>query len=103
MKSVVFLLSVGMSPVLVTDPGLADGDHERARMLFQSGEILPLEQILKLVRKHHSGHLLEAELERENGRYVYEIELLSPDGEVWELQLDAVSGELLETEEEEEE
>ena len=68
--------------------------------LAQQGDILPLEQILQTAREHHTGRVLETELEREGDRYVYEIELLDESGQVWELEFDAATGELLKREQE---
>jgi uncharacterized membrane protein YkoI len=39
------------------------------------------------------------ELEREEGRWVYELELISPGGELYEMEIDAATGQLLELEE----
>ena len=39
--------------------------------------------------------MLETELERKGERYIYEIELVDDQGQVWELKFDAASGELL--------
>jgi len=59
------------------------------------GDILSLEQILEQARQHRPGRVLETELERKGGRYIYEIELLDDGGEVWEMKFDATSGELI--------
>ena len=79
---------------------LADNDHMEARRLVETGSILPLEQILESVHKRWRGRILEVELESERGGYIYEIELLDTQGAVWELEIDAVTGQLLKTEEE---
>ena len=42
--------------------------------------------------------MLETELEQKRGGYIYEVEMLDDNGEVWELKFDAASGELLEQE-----
>jgi len=42
--------------------------------------------------------VLEVDLEREGGRYLYEIEILLTDGHVVELTYDAATGRLLEVE-----
>jgi uncharacterized membrane protein YkoI len=75
----------------------ADDDHERARELVKSGEILPLEQLLQKVVNNDSGklRLLEAELEDKSGRLVYELELVDEQGVVRELLFDAKTGEAL--------
>ncbi|VAX09828.1 Phosphonate ABC transporter phosphate-binding periplasmic component (TC 3.A.1.9.1) [hydrothermal vent metagenome] len=78
-----------------------DYDHEEVRALVEAGVILPLEQILERMWEEHPGRILEVELEREYGRYVYEIELLDEKGRVWELEYDAANGEFLEKEREE--
>ena len=86
--------------LLAAAPGFADEDHEAARRLKQAREILPLEQILDKAGTTHPGRILEVELEREEGRYIYELEVLTDDNVVWELKYDARSGELIETEKE---
>jgi uncharacterized membrane protein YkoI len=78
----------------------AEPDAERARRLVREGAILPLEEILPLVREAKPGTLIELELhyEREYDAHVYEIELLDAEGRLWEVQLDAATGELIEVE-----
>ena len=72
----------------------ASDDHERARMLRDAGEIMPLGEILQ--RPELDGmRVIEAELEREDGRMVYELEVLDPDGRVREWYFDAATGEPL--------
>ncbi|MDH5376760.1 MAG: PepSY domain-containing protein [Gammaproteobacteria bacterium] len=75
-------------------------DHERVRILKEAGKIIPLEKILQIARSEKQGRVLDVELEEENGRYVYEIEMLTDQGEVWEVEIDAQSGELVEMEKE---
>jgi len=78
----------------------ADGDHKLSKTLVESGKILSLQEIISLVSKEQSDRVLEAELEDENGRYIYEIELLGSDGKVWEYEVDATTGEILSKEQE---
>ena len=78
----------------------AEHDQETAQRLMQQGDILPLEQILEYARQHRAGRILETELEREHGRYLYEIELLDEAGRVYELKFDAASGALVKEERE---
>lgn len=73
----------------------ADSDHNRARELKEAGEILPLEQVIETAKKERPGRLLEAELKKKEGRFIYELELLDEEGIVWELKYDAKSGALL--------
>ena len=73
----------------------ADDDARKAAELVKAGEILPLEKIIERARAEHPGKILETELDRELGRYVYEVELLDDKGTVWEMELDAKTGEIL--------
>ena len=75
----------------------ADEDHERARELVKSGEIISLEQLLKNISASEAGklRLLEVELETKKERLVYELELVDEKGVVRELLFDARTGEAL--------
>lgn len=80
----------------VTLPATAQGvrDHERARVALERGEFVPLERILDDARSRHAGRIVDVELD--DGEY--EIEILRGDGVVVELEYDARTGHLLETE-----
>lgn len=79
---------------------LAHDDSDRARLLKQQGNILPLEQIIDAAMAVKSGQILETEFDEDDGRYVYELEILDDNGHVWELELDATTAELIELESE---
>lgn len=84
-------------PVLVLTTGLviADSDHEEARRLRESGNVLPLETILQKLQTNHPGKVLEVELENENDSVVYEIILLDNNNNIRELKVNAKTGELI--------
>jgi uncharacterized membrane protein YkoI len=79
-------------------PAAADEDHVLARKLRAAGEILPLEKIAAQALQHKPGEMLETELENEQGRYLYEIDIVDAHGQVWELKLDARTAKLLQME-----
>lgn len=64
-------------------------DHERALQAVQSGQVLPLTTVLERLGRQHPGQVLEVELERDAGQWIYEIKLLSADGQLLKLKLDA--------------
>ena len=99
-KRFLFLMTLVAASISALAP--AGETHLEARRLVEKGVIRPLDEIMAEIREQHPGRILEAELERrrETG-YVYEIELLDEEGVVWELKVDATSGELLHTEPEE--
>ena len=73
----------------------SEPDQNRARAALQAGEILPLGAILTRLTQTQPGQVLEVELERKDGRWLYEIKLLQPGGGLLKLELDARSGEVL--------
>jgi uncharacterized membrane protein YkoI len=92
-----FVALVGLSGLAVFyggTPAGASNDAEAVHALRQGGEIRPLAELL--ARPELAGmRVLEAELEREYGSMVYELELMDPDGRVYERYYDAATGEPL--------
>lgn len=78
---------------------IAEPDYELALDAVQDGEILPLADILADLKKTHPGEVVEVELEYDLGTRVYEIELITPEGLLIEVDLDAATGKILEVEE----
>ena len=74
-------------------------EHYEAREALRLGEIRPLEQIIAVVRGQIAGDIIEIEFERNEGRYVYEIEIIEPSGRIIEIEVDAKTSEILKREE----
>jgi uncharacterized membrane protein YkoI len=95
--AVSFSALIGLSALLFlygTTGVDASNDHDAAQLMRQSGEIMPLVRLLQ--RPELAEYrVIEAELEREDGRLVYELELLDSQGRVFERYFDARSGEPL--------
>jgi len=83
--------------LILAGPNLADDrqDHDRARQALEAGEILPLQTLLTRIERQHPGQIMEVELEREQGRWRYEIKLLRSDGALVKLEFDGRDGSLL--------
>jgi uncharacterized membrane protein YkoI len=77
--------------------GYAHDDHNVAKRLKESGDIVPLTKILEAVSSEHPGRILEVELQDHHGRLVYHVELVDAHGMVWYLRFDATQGTLLHT------
>jgi uncharacterized membrane protein YkoI len=89
------LLALGLL-VACSMAAARDLDQDEALRLRQQGVILPLEKLLgQALDRYPGARLLEAELEREHDGYRYEVELLTPEGVVREIELDAATGRLL--------
>lgn len=72
--------------------------HEAARRLVESGKILPLEEILARITGSVPGKLIETKLEYEDGRILYDVKILRPEGRVQEVEVDAATGTILKIE-----
>lgn len=70
-------------------------DHERARAAVEAGQVLPLPTLLERLRRTHPGQVLELELERDDGRWIYEIKLLQANGQLLKLDVDAATAQVL--------
>jgi uncharacterized membrane protein YkoI len=75
-------------------------DFERAQEAVERGEILPLAEILGVVQVAHPGRVIEVELEFAEGLHVYEVELITPEGRLIEVDVNATTGEILAFEDE---
>lgn len=95
-RALLFLLPLALAGgAAQADPG----DHDRARAALQAGEVLPLATVLQRVAQSHPGDVLEVELEREHGRWIYELKLLQRGGALLKLAVDARTGEVLQARE----
>jgi uncharacterized membrane protein YkoI len=77
------------------------GDHDRARDALAAGEVLPLEEVLDRLQRTIPGRVLDVELEREDGRWVYQVKLMRPGGRLSRVDLDARTAEVLRSRERE--
>ena len=90
-----FGLLFGAPPAVLAE----DIDHDEALALAEQGVILPLQTLIQDALGRYPGRFLEADLERDDGRYIYEMEIVTRDRRVLELEYDAVTGALLDVDE----
>jgi len=82
-------------------PALADEkDQDRARAAMLRGEVAPLAKALIAVEKSFKGDVIEVELEEEDKfgigpTLIYELKLLTPEGNVLQLKVHAKTLEIL--------
>ena len=74
-------------------------EHEIAREALRRGEILPLTRILPIVQQRVPGDVIKIKLDDDDKRIEYEVKVLTPNGRVIEVELDARTGRILKTEE----
>ena len=93
MKPHHLMATAGLGVLLVMGSPLASErlDHDEIKQLRETGQILPMEQVMGSAQAEQPGQLVEAELEREDGAYRYEIKILAADGTIHKLSLDAAT------------
>jgi uncharacterized membrane protein YkoI len=80
-------------------------DHERAREALDRGEVRPIAEILAVVAREVPGEVVDVEFERGSragdgaDSWIYELKILTEDGRVLEVLVDAATGRLLKVEE----
>ncbi|MFC2947962.1 PepSY domain-containing protein [Virgibacillus sediminis] len=79
----------------------SDGDDDDDREGEFPSDILTTEQAVEIAQAEVDGTVTEMEVDEDDGRYVYEIELGTDNGET-ELTIDAVTGDVLEIEQDDE-
>ncbi|GAA0520472.1 PepSY domain-containing protein [Pigmentiphaga sp. GD03639] len=87
-------LSCAMAPALARDDRCRR-DQDCAREALVHGEIRPLSDVLGVVRDKVPGDIIEIELDREDGIWVYEVKVLPPSGRRKKLEIDARTLEIL--------
>ncbi len=68
----------------------ADSDHNKVRSALMAGNIQPLSEVLRVVAENQPGRVIEVELEDDHQQWLYEIKVLSPEGFLVKLEVNAV-------------
>jgi len=89
--------SIATLMVIGTGPAQArDLSANEAKKLLDAGTILSFDKLDAAVLARHPGATVtDTELEEEYGKYRYKVDLRDAKGIEWDLELDAVSGEVL--------
>jgi uncharacterized membrane protein YkoI len=79
--------------LLVPATALADSrDHDAVRRAVERGEVRPLAEILERVRDKLPGEVIGVEIERKDGRWLYEFRAVDRRGRLFEVYVDGNSG-----------
>jgi uncharacterized membrane protein YkoI len=71
-----------------------DEDRDAVRLAVERGEVRPLADIVAGVRGKLPGEIVGVEVEREDGRWMYEFRVVDGKGRLFEAYVDAKSGEI---------
>lgn len=88
---------LALAMTLAAPVSMADSrrDYEFAHQALQQGKILSLRTVLDRVTAEHAGEPVKIEFDRDDGVYLYEIELIEPSGNLLKLEVDAITGALI--------
>jgi uncharacterized membrane protein YkoI len=95
------LAVVGLSGFVLSWPLIAradmddDGDHDRARDLYERGEIKGLSNILSVVHARAPGDIVAVDFIRIGDRWVYRFQIVAADGRRRVVDVDAGKGVLM--------
>jgi hypothetical protein len=91
LRTCLILLSwtLGLSSSLfgLVSPAYPDDDVGEYQHL--KDKVVPVERLFKQVQTEFEGIILELELEEEESRWIYEVKLLTPQGNVLKIEYDA--------------
>ncbi|MBA3614292.1 MAG: PepSY domain-containing protein [Nitrospirales bacterium] len=90
MKRVHTFSLLGASVLLLTSVGLAMSEDGREKVTVASlPTSVTMEEAIKTATTQFPGKVLEAELESEDGKVIYEVEIVNATGEIREVEIDA--------------
>ncbi|MEE2762230.1 MAG: PepSY domain-containing protein [Pseudomonadota bacterium] len=92
------LLVAGLTVSLRVAYADDDDDWRSLHRQVEAGRIKPLSEILDALAKDWRGDVIDVDIEDDDDEIIYEIELLGPQGQVVEFEIDARTGEVLEIE-----
>ena len=81
--------------VLGGAPAAASEDADRARQALETGQIRPLDEILRAAREAVPGDVVSVDLKRDDGRWRYKLRILGADGKRRTVKVDARSAKVL--------
>ncbi|WP_409559884.1 PepSY domain-containing protein [Hyphomicrobium sp. B1] len=88
------LLSAGTLTAIADDDD--ERDHEIARKALSEGRIRPLTDIMDELKAQFPGQIIGVELEvKKTGAFVYEFKILTPQGKLKEVNVDAATAKIL--------
>jgi uncharacterized membrane protein YkoI len=96
MKILTALFTASLIAMTASLAHARDLGPDEALRLRDAGTIVSFEKLnATALAKHPGAKITQTELEEEYGKYIYQIELRDPQGIEWDMELDAVSGQLL--------
>ena len=91
-------LVAGMTNSMALWASDTDVPSDQVLQWVKAGKVLPFKLLMQRYKDRLKGRLLDLEVEHEDGRIIYELEIMRADSVVYEIKIDAETGEWLEEE-----
>ncbi len=88
---------IGAAAAALIGAGAAEAerfDQDAARLAVERGEIRPLADILEALRGKLPGEIAGIEIDRKDGRWLYEFRVVGATGRLFEVYVDGLSAEI---------
>ena len=96
MKTLTALFTASLIAMTASLAHARDLGPDAALRLRDAGTIVSFEKLnATALSKHPGSTITETELEEEYGKFIYQVEMRDPQGLDWDMELDAVSGQVL--------
>jgi uncharacterized membrane protein YkoI len=79
--------------------GSKEADERKEAVDMAARAKVTIDQAIKTASDKQAGRIIEAELEKKHGKAVWEVEVVTPDGKVVEVHVDADNGTVIDVEE----
>lgn len=93
-----FLIITALSLSIASIPGGSwadDDDLDRLRDAVDRGDVMPLSALQTKLMKAFPGEIIRVELDEDDGRFIYEFRVLQANGRLFEIEMDAQTGAVL--------
>jgi uncharacterized membrane protein YkoI len=84
------MLSLTLAPINATAK-----DLDRLRDAVKRGDVLPLSVLQEKLRISYPGDIVKVELDEDDGRFIYEFKVLQANGRLYEIEMNAKDGTIL--------
>ena len=75
------------------------GEENKRMVGMAMAATVTIDQAIKTALENFPGKIIEAELEKEQGKTVWKVEIVTAEQQIMEVQIDAESGSVIDTEE----
>ncbi len=79
--------------------GAKEADESKEAMALLGQARVTIDQALRVATDKQSGRVIEAELEKKHGKAIWEVEIVTAEGKVVEVHVDAETGAVIDVEE----